>query len=234
MSDYTKTTDFVAKDGANALVEGSLFDTEYAAIETAVATKLDKPTGATTGNLIVTSAGSVLTDADNPPAAFPNYGTVQTSPSSGFADSVALTGTVERIDITFKNLQCDDDGNGIGIMIGTGGSLAYTGYTYCIRGAGGKRDSTNGRSVPIDIPIPSPGGYILITSGSAVLRRVTGNLWYITMKSHGYRAGTIVWDTYTAIGWRELGGPLDIVGVGTYFYSNMTAGTWNVTHTRSA
>lgn len=50
MSNYTKTTDFAAKDSlpsgnAGKIVKGTEIDNEFEAIETAVATKLDSTIG---------------------------------------------------------------------------------------------------------------------------------------------------------------------------------------------
>ena len=50
MSNYTKTTDFAAKDtlpsgNAGKIVKGTEIDNEFEAIETAVATKLDSTIG---------------------------------------------------------------------------------------------------------------------------------------------------------------------------------------------
>ena len=54
MSDYTKTTNFLAKDSlasghADKVVKGAEHDTEYNNIATAIATKVEKANGAHTG-----------------------------------------------------------------------------------------------------------------------------------------------------------------------------------------
>ena len=69
MSNYTKTTDFTAKDNlpsgnAAKKVVGSEFDTEFNNISTAIATKADTLTTATkasptlTGTVAITTAGT--------------------------------------------------------------------------------------------------------------------------------------------------------------------------------
>lgn len=76
MSDYTKTTNFSAKDplpqGDDAkVVLGSEHDTEYDAIAVAVATKANKVSGGTTNNLIKQSSAGDLTDAGFLVTAYP-------------------------------------------------------------------------------------------------------------------------------------------------------------------
>lgn len=68
MSDYTKTTNFTAKDSLPSgnllkVIKGSLFDTEFDALATAVASKLDEAGGTITGNLAFT--GSVTISGDD-------------------------------------------------------------------------------------------------------------------------------------------------------------------------
>jgi hypothetical protein len=70
MSDYTKTTNFTAKDSLPAgnpskKILGSLFDTEFDAIETAIATKADASSGSLTSVNMVTpeiQSGDTLYD----------------------------------------------------------------------------------------------------------------------------------------------------------------------------
>jgi hypothetical protein len=68
MADYTKTTNFTAKDNLasgnpSKLVLGADHDTEYDAIETAVATKANKISSPVTNDLILQSATGDLTAA---------------------------------------------------------------------------------------------------------------------------------------------------------------------------
>jgi hypothetical protein len=68
MSEYTKATNFTAKDSlatgnAAKLVKGSEFDTEFNAIQTAVGTKANKITGGTNGAVIIQDAGGDLDDS---------------------------------------------------------------------------------------------------------------------------------------------------------------------------
>jgi hypothetical protein len=68
MSNYTKTTDFAAKDSLpsgdpNKVVKGSEFETEYDNIATAIASKADSDSPTFTGTLIVDNitVGGTLT-----------------------------------------------------------------------------------------------------------------------------------------------------------------------------
>lgn len=67
MSDYTKTTNFTAKDALssgdpNKVIKGSTFDTEFDALATASATKANKIASATNGNIIKQDANGDLVD----------------------------------------------------------------------------------------------------------------------------------------------------------------------------
>ena len=58
MSDYTKTTNFTAKDSlpsgdSGKVIRGSEFDTEFNAISTAVATKADTASPTFTGTVTI-------------------------------------------------------------------------------------------------------------------------------------------------------------------------------------
>jgi hypothetical protein len=68
MSNYTKTTDFAAKDSLpsgdpNKVVKGSEFETEYDNIATAIASKADSDSPTFTGTLTVDNitVGGTLT-----------------------------------------------------------------------------------------------------------------------------------------------------------------------------
>jgi hypothetical protein len=68
MSDYSKTTNFTAKDSlatgdANKVIKGSEHDTEYSNISTAVGTKSNKVSSATNNNLLTMDANGDLKDS---------------------------------------------------------------------------------------------------------------------------------------------------------------------------
>jgi len=63
MSDYTKVFDGAAKDSANATVLGADHDSEFALISAAIASKSDKPTGSTAGNIAQLDANGNIVDS---------------------------------------------------------------------------------------------------------------------------------------------------------------------------
>lgn len=68
MSDYSKTTNFTAKDALstgdpNKVIKGATHDTEFDNIETAVTTKSNKVISGTTNAVITQSAGGDLVDS---------------------------------------------------------------------------------------------------------------------------------------------------------------------------
>ena len=68
MSDYTKLTNFTAKDtlpdsDPNKIVLGEEIDIEYTNIETAVASKANKVSGGTSGNLVARDVNGDITDS---------------------------------------------------------------------------------------------------------------------------------------------------------------------------
>lgn len=67
MADYTKTTNFTAKDALasgnpNKVIKGSEHDTEFDNISTAIVTKSNKVTGGTSGNTVTLSATGDIQD----------------------------------------------------------------------------------------------------------------------------------------------------------------------------
>ena len=87
MTDYTVTYDFSAKDSLstgdpNKLIKGSEVDTETAAVATAVATKANKITSATTNNVIKQDGNGDLVDTGHP---------TPTGTFVGISDSQTLT-----------------------------------------------------------------------------------------------------------------------------------------------
>lgn len=87
MSDYTQVIDYSAKDALssgdpNKKIKGSDVDQDFAAIATAIATKVDK-TGATmTGQLVFTAGGIAMADTVLSRPAITDYGVTHTAPAS--------------------------------------------------------------------------------------------------------------------------------------------------------
>ena len=68
MSDYSKTTNFTAKDALtpgdpNKIIKGSLFDTEYDNLASVSSTKANKVISGTTNNVVKQSSTGDLVDS---------------------------------------------------------------------------------------------------------------------------------------------------------------------------
>jgi len=128
MTDYTVTYDFSAKDSLstgdpNKLIKGSEVDTETAAMATAVATKANKITSATTNNVIKQDGNGDLVDTGHPTPTGTFVGIsdtqtltnktltspVITSPTLTLAQSTTPTPTAEGV------VEWDTDGNNLAI-----------------------------------------------------------------------------------------------------------------------
>jgi len=115
MSNYTKTTNFTAKDSlpsgnAGKIVKGSDFDTEFDNIATAISTKQDSSslgTMATQNASNVTITGGSISDSD---------GSVRSITQSGSAKTTSYT------------LATTDNGNFI--EVGSGGSIIVPDATF--------------------------------------------------------------------------------------------------------
>lgn len=119
MSDYTKATSFTPKDSLptgdpNKKIKGSEFDTEFDALETAIATKANKISGAVANNIVSMDANGDIQDSGEtkativssatPPGVMMMYG-ASTAPTgwllcngaavsrSTYADLYAIIGT---------------------------------------------------------------------------------------------------------------------------------------------
>src|SRR5210317_66025 len=136
MSNYTKSTNFTAKDSeptgdTNKVVRGSEFDTEFNAISTAISTKSDLAGPTFTGTATfdgITATGTV------------NFtgGSVTTNIDGGTIDGVTIggstpgAGTFSSLTATTANI---DGGNIDGTVIGASSTAAISGTTGTFSGA---------------------------------------------------------------------------------------------------
>ena len=97
MSDYTKTTNFTAKDSLSSgdpakKIKGSEFDTEFGAIETSSATKANKVTAGTTNNLVSLAATGDLQDSGY---AASDFASIVASATSGNLVTLTTAGNIQ-------------------------------------------------------------------------------------------------------------------------------------------
>jgi hypothetical protein len=94
VSDYSKSYDGAAKDAAQSTITGADFDTEFTSIETAVATKANKITSATTDAIVKQTATGDIAD------------------SGKVLPSGAVVGTTDTQTLTSKTLTSPDINGG--------------------------------------------------------------------------------------------------------------------------
>ena len=104
MSDYTKTTDFTAKDALSTgdplkLIKGSYFDTEFDAIVTAIASKEDSTNKSSAGGYAGLDGSSLVNDAELATASLTVRGPVELA-----TDAETNTGTDTGRALTPANL----------------------------------------------------------------------------------------------------------------------------------
>lgn len=100
MSDYTVTTDFSTKDALstgdpNKKIKGADVDVEFDNIATAVASKVDKTSGHTTGNLASLTSGGGIQDASVAPSDITGKIAKVSSPTAGNVATLTAGGEVQ-------------------------------------------------------------------------------------------------------------------------------------------
>lgn len=229
MADYTKSTNFTAKDTTAAPILGAEHDVEYNAIATAIATKIDQISSPTAGNLVsVDSSGNVV-DSGVTKNRFPVYGTTEAI-GAVQEKTATLAGTVEEVEIVFRNLSCSAYATTEDFLqLGVSGTLQTSGYYSGASYSGAYRYSNPGSGFHLKAYSNSSS----VLTGVINLKRMEDtNTWMID--------GTVL-DSgigYTNIlsGYVTLTGALDTVAfVQTYLtYAFDTGAYWKVNYRRSA
>ena len=176
MSDYTKTTNFTAKDSlpsgnSGKIVKGSEIDTEFDNIQTAVATKLNTNNGALTGTTTFqtlsdgTIAITAFVDEDNMSS---NSATLIPTQQSVKA-YVDATVTAEDLDITTDSgsIAIDLDSETLTISGGEGIDTSATGSTLTIAAEEATTSNKGVASFSSDDFSVSSGAVSLATTATA-------------------------------------------------------------------
>lgn len=180
MSDYTKTTNFTAKDSLPSgnpakLVSGVDFDLEFGAIATAIGTKADQTSIA---NILETTDLGVTVQAYDADTAKLDVAQAWTASQSGATDTSSITGST-TLDfslyqnfvltltgsVTLDNPTTETTGqSGFIVMIqdGTGSRTVALGSQYKTAGGAGLTLSTVASSIDVVPYIVSADGSILL------------------------------------------------------------------------
>ena len=167
MSDYSSTY----TESTGDTIDTSDFSTEFDAIETAVATKLDVDSDTAT-NLTIGSgySGSVITEHSSSPFATTSGTTV---------DITSIPSWVKRITLILDQLS-NDSSRAIWLRLGSGGSPDTTAdykFSYISINTSGNTNIGTTTSSRISIG----DGYSASSSimGKVVITNITGNSWHI-------------------------------------------------------
>ena len=195
MTDYSKTTNFTAKDALasgdpNKVIKGSEYDTEYDNISTAVATKANKSAPATTNNLAMLSASGDLADSLVETDGAGNI-TANVTGNADTATTAAAWTTTRTIgmsgDISSDAVNIDGSGNititNTDIDPTTVGSAELkTSFTNAVNGAAWSASPTSITTT----------GYIMVsaTGTSAYIEILINSVW---SKVTDTIAGTVGW-----------------------------------------
>ena len=198
MSDYTKTTNFTAKDALssgdpNKVIKGSYFDTEFDNISTAVASKADKTAPTTGTNVAILSAGGDIQDGGY---RFTNLsGAVTTTTSdmnnvaplaSGtkmiFYQSAAPTGWTQDASVNDRVLRVISSGT-----VSSGGSWTISGISVDSHVLTVDEMPSHSHSIGYNSGDPGGPNTLISASGSS---NVTGTTGGDQGHSHGLTVGS--------------------------------------------
>jgi len=161
MSDYSKSTNFTAKDSTNATVLGAEHDTEYNAIQTAIATKANKVASPTTGNIASLTGTGDIQDSG---VAASQVTTNASNIATNTADIATNTADIATLDTSVTNIEA---------------GVTATVYTAESVGTGtSKTKSLSGTVEEIEVTwkglSATATGYLLVRLGSSGTLKTSG------------------------------------------------------------
>jgi len=226
MSDYTKTTNFTAKDSTQAVILGSEHDAEFNAIAASIGTKMNKIASPTADQLLTMNASGEAVDSGHSKVEIPIYGTPEALGTS-YEKTKTLTGTVEEVEINFYKAKTNSV-TAIRCCLGTGSALDITGYYTGAESSSVNRYSNAG----VGFYLSAVDGAGVDLNGTIRLRRAYNNIWVMTAAVYNSGVGAV----YNCTGHVTLAGALDIVGIRVDGAADtlVTGGYWRVNYRRSA
>ena len=226
MANYTKTTDFAAKDtlpggDSNKVVRGSEFETEFDAISTAIATKADTASPTFTGTATFATLNATTIDLNG--GALDNVVIGASTAAAGTFTDLTASGTVNFNGATISNLGTIttanlDGGTADNVVIGGSTPAAGT-FTSVVATTADINAGTIDNTV-IGGSTPAAGTFAAVagTTGtfSAGVSGTTG-----TFSGNVTGANLAISNWNTAYGW----GDHSVVGyLTTVVFSNLNAG----------
>ena len=203
MTDYTSTF----TEGVGDTIDASDFSTEFDAIETAIATKLDE------GALIPNYAGGATVS-----------GTAKTA-SGASTTFTGIPSWVKKITLSCSGVSLSTNGNWL-ICIGTGGALTTSGYS-CNYGfsKNATAPTVAFSSAGLFIGTHAAGTTTGHAQATITLIDSGSNLW--AMSGIGCEISATPWITH-AVATVSLAGALDVIGINCAGAYTFDAGTVNI------
>ena len=226
MANYTKTTDFAAKDtlpggDSNKVVRGSEFETEFDAISTAIATKADTASPTFTGTATFATLNATTIDLNG--GALDNVVIGASTAAAGTFTDLTASGTVNFNGATISNLGTIttanlDGGTADNVVIGGSTPAAGT-FTSVVATTADINAGTIDNTV-IGGSTPAAGTFAAVAGTTGTFSAgVSGTTGTFSGNVTGANLAIANWNT--AYGW----GDHSVVGyLTTVVFSNLNAG----------
>lgn len=243
MSDYTQITNFSDKDALlsgnpEKAISGADVDGEFAAISTAIATKIDEPSSPSSGEYLRWTGAAW--DAEDPGAdgtagqvqttdgtneswgSGVNIGTEQATTSGSTITFSSIPSWVRRITINLVGVSTDGTANLI-VQIGDSGGLETSGYAGSVAQVSGSPTASAYAGSGYITDISPAAASVRHGTITLTLEDATNNTW-VASGMVGLSNGGVVWLT---AGSKSLSATLDRVALVTT--DTLDAGAVNIT-----